>query len=87
MRQSASGEQFLTLFDPDGLRIELVEGAPDAENPHRIRGFHGATMSLEGYEATARLMTDAFGYNLVNQEGNRFRYMSRECRRWSRGLR
>lgn len=41
---------------------------------HSIRGFHGATLSLEGYERTARLLTEHMGYTLHRREENRFRY-------------
>ena len=74
--QEVSSERHLTLFDPDGLQIELVEGAESTGDPHAIRGFHGATISLEGYEATARLLTETFGFHLIDQHGNRFRYAS-----------
>jgi glyoxalase family protein len=31
---------------------------------------------LEGYERTARLLTDSFGYRLIEESGNRFRFAS-----------
>ena len=74
-----TGEQFLTIFDPDGMMIELVEGSVGADGePPRILGFHGATISLEGYEATAKLLTEAFGFRLTGEHGNRFRYEATE---------
>jgi len=78
------GEAVLTFRDPDGLRLELVEtsrassiaawkkGPVDAQ--HAIRGFHSATLSEEGYEQTARLLTETMGFTLGGQEDNRFRY-------------
>src|ERR671929_103307 len=39
-----------------------------------IRGFHGVTLSEEGYENTARLLTDVLGFRADGSEGNRFRY-------------
>lgn len=72
-----SNERYFTLFDPDGLQIELVETAASSSgDPRAIRGFHGATISLEGYEATARLLTETFGFHLVEDHGNRYRYAS-----------
>ena len=31
---------------------------------------------MEGYERTARLLTDSFGYRLIDESGNRFRFTS-----------
>ncbi len=39
-----------------------------------LRGFHGVSIALEGYERTAKLLTETFGYRLVEQSGNRFRF-------------
>jgi glyoxalase family protein len=80
---SRFGEQVLSFADPDGLRLEIVASAepgghvptsgpiPDA---NAIRGFHGVTLAEEGYENTARLLTEAMGFLAVGNEGNRFRY-------------
>src|SRR5215217_5764157 len=80
------GEEVIRLVDPDGLLIELiastshggVEPWPDspvaAENA--VRGFHSVSAALEGYERTARLFTESFGYRLVYESGNRFRFES-----------
>src|SRR5262249_16777826 len=43
---------------------------------HSLRGFHSVSAALEGYERTARLLTDAFGYRLIDNLGNRFRFVS-----------
>ncbi len=43
---------------------------------HALDGFHSVSAALEGYERTARLLTDSFGYRLVGQSGNRFRFVS-----------
>jgi glyoxalase family protein len=79
-------EQVLTLYDPDGLELELVahksaetrsvnvwkEGPIPIE--HAIRGFYSVTLSEEGYERTASLMTDELGFVPTRQDGSRFRY-------------
>ena len=41
---------------------------------HAIRGFHSVTAALEGYERTARLLTETFGWKLIHEAGNRFRF-------------
>jgi catechol 2,3-dioxygenase-like lactoylglutathione lyase family enzyme len=77
-------EKVLTFLDPDGLVLELVspDGA-DKRSPwkegtvpqeHAIRGFYGMTITVEGYERTASLLTQALGFRYVGETGNRFRY-------------
>src|SRR5437868_13550070 len=60
------GEPVLKFADPDGMQIEIVAietptGEAWAAGPvpveHAIRGFHGITISEEGYESTAQLLT------------------------------
>ncbi|HYO24542.1 MAG TPA: VOC family protein, partial [Lacipirellulaceae bacterium] len=41
---------------------------------HAIRGFHGVTISQEGYESTAKVLTELMGFTAQGSEGNRFRY-------------
>ena len=81
------GEESLSFADPDGLALELVEPVAD-EDPrlvpgvgsvpqaHAIRGIHRITMSEEGYEATAALLTGALGFRASAPHGSRFRH---EC--------
>jgi glyoxalase family protein len=83
---SRFGEEVIRFVDPDGLLLELiasnslapVEQWPDSPIPpeHALHGFHGVSAALEGYEKTARLLTDTFGYRLVEESGNRFRFGS-----------
>jgi glyoxalase family protein len=80
------GETVLSIDDPDGLPLELTvsPGADPAaawkdspvDRQHAICGFHSATLSEEGYEQTARLLTETMGFSLVGNEGNRFRYQA-----------
>ncbi len=77
-------EQYLTLLDPDGLKLELV--IPPQQDPrkaytteeisedHAIRGFQGVTLSLNRLEPTARILTEVFGYRQTEQNVNRYRY-------------
>jgi glyoxalase family protein len=79
-------EELIRFVDPDGLLIELIESAapPNVEQwhgssvptEHSIRGFHSVSAVLEGYERTAKLLTESFGYRLVHQPNNRFRFAS-----------
>jgi glyoxalase family protein len=80
------GEKIVTFSDPDGLTIELVctnnlnvdrayqAGPVPIESA--IHGFHSATLSEEGYQRTAGLMTETLGFKLAGQDGNRFRYIT-----------
>jgi glyoxalase family protein len=79
-------EQVITLYDPDGLELELVahksaeyrtnniwkDGPIPTE--HAIRGFYSVTLSEEGYERTASVLTEQLGFRPTREEGSRFRY-------------
>ena len=79
-------EQVITFYDPDGLELELVaHRSADGRNvnvwnegpiaiEHAIRGFYSATLSEEGYERTASVLTDELGFVPTRHEGSRFRY-------------
>jgi catechol 2,3-dioxygenase-like lactoylglutathione lyase family enzyme len=78
------GEEVLSISDPDGMRVELIATATvDASKAYQnssvpvesaIHGFHSATLSEEGYQRTATLLTDTMGFKLTGQENDRFRY-------------
>jgi glyoxalase family protein len=79
-------EEVIRFTDPDGLLLELIASDslgkteswidPAAAGPedHSLRGFHSVSAALEGYERTAKLLTESFGYRLVEESGNRFRF-------------
>jgi glyoxalase family protein len=76
-------ETYIYFEDPDGLGLELVANDNDNRPPfsyghiplaHSIRGFYNATMSLEGYERSAGLLTTLMEHELIIEKGNRFRY-------------
>jgi len=82
--RSDFGEEVLLLRDPDDLQIELVS-TPHATTDrlwgrglvppeHAIRGFHHVTLSENGYERTASLLTETLGFTQIEKYGNRFRY-------------
>ena len=76
----------LTVYDPDGLELELVahesadyrtknvwkQGPIPEEDA--IRGFYSATLSVEGYEYTSSVLTNILGFNLIKEEGSRCRF-------------
>ena len=40
-----------------------------ASAEHSLRGFHSVSAALEGYESSAKLLTEVFGYELVQEKG------------------
>jgi glyoxalase family protein len=58
------GQRVLTLRDPDGAPVELVEdaAAPDAH------GFHSVTLWERDPDPTAKLLTEVFGYTAAGAE-------------------
>ena len=78
-------EQVITLYDPDGLELELVAHSSAKENDERfwkegpisyengIRGFYSVSLSEEGYEHTSKILKK-LGYKMIENEGNRFRF-------------
>jgi glyoxalase family protein len=80
-------EEVLTLYDPDGLELELVANSSAAEErthhvwkegpipiEHAIRGFYSVTLSEVGYEHTAHVLTNELGFKFIGQDGSRFRF-------------
>jgi glyoxalase family protein len=65
---------------PGQLQLEPTDNNTWKENPigkeHAIKGFHSATLSEEGYEHTASLLTDTLGFKLIAKDNkeDRFRF-------------
>jgi glyoxalase family protein len=82
--ETRSGEDALSLYDPDGLLVELVAHPGTDPRPpweqgpipveHAIRGFHSVTLTESGYENTAELLTGTLGFELLDEDGPRFRF-------------
>ncbi|MEA5403778.1 ring-cleaving dioxygenase [Arcicella sp. DC2W] len=80
------GEQYLTFLDPDGLKFELiVPKKADTRTPfetsevtaqYATLGFHSVTITSNNIEATAKVLTDIFGYRLLEQHVNRYRFVT-----------
>ncbi len=78
------GEKYLTFLDPDGLKLELIESkTSDTRKAWEtneitadvaLKGFHNITLTLNNIKATAAILTEIFGYKLIDQEVNRYRY-------------
>jgi glyoxalase family protein len=85
-----NSEQAITFYDEDGLKLELVANK-EAENiktniwqkghipaDYSIRGLHSVTLSLDGYDKTASLLTNEMGFSKTGHEGNRFRFQIKD---------
>ena len=79
------GEQYLQFEDPDGLILNLIENADDKRKPWSTnevnagaatKGFHSVVLTLRNNTATAKIITDIFGYTFSTQEANRHRFIT-----------
>lgn len=80
------GESFLSFRDPDGLSLSLIVPSKqdgrrpwetaDIKSDTATRGFHSTTLTLQKIDETAKVLTDVFGYRLLSQEGNRYRFVT-----------
>jgi len=78
------GDEIIRLADPDGMLIELIASTPGSEvqpwtegpvpGEHSIRGLHSVSAALETREGTTTLLTESFGYRLIQEAGNRARF-------------
>ncbi|MCW3115527.1 MAG: ring-cleaving dioxygenase [Segetibacter sp.] len=80
------GEQILPFQDPDGLKLDLIVPS-DSDNRKpwvtsevneqvATKGFHSITLTLKNIKATATILTDIFGYKLLKQEGDTYRFIT-----------
>jgi len=79
-------EKVLVFYDPDGLQLHLVEPqtpdnrtareTDDINNNVAIRGFHSVTLMVNRIQPTAKVLTEIFGYRLLQQQGHAYRFTS-----------
>lgn len=80
------GEQVLAFKDPDGLSLSLIVPktadvrtpweSTDVKKDAATKGFHSTTLTLQSIDETAKVLTDLFGYRLLAQEENRYRFIT-----------
>ncbi len=58
------GQRVVTVKDPDGAPVELIDSAAAAD----AHGFHSVTLWERDPDRTARLLTEVFGYEAVGSE-------------------
>ena len=80
------GETVLPFEDADGLKLYLV--MPQREDNRKpwetsdikedvaTRGFHSITLTLRSVQPTAEVLTNIFGYKLLKQEDNNYRFVT-----------
>jgi glyoxalase family protein len=81
------GEKYLTFLDPDGLKLELIESktadtraaweTEEIKASVALKGFHNITLTLKDFKATAAILTGIFGYKLIEQNVNRYRFATK----------
>jgi len=79
-------EQYITVLDPDGLKMELTatknidfrKGNTNLEISENdaIKGFHSTTLTLNDIKATADILINILDYKLEKQEVNRYRFIN-----------
>lgn len=81
------GFKFISLLDPDGMKIELVEDevyemigweTSEVKREYSIKKFFGITLYLDESEASEDLLGKVMGLKLFAEEGNTKRYISGE---------
>lgn len=80
------GEKHLSFQDPDGLQLTLIETkkkdnrkgweTPEVKADVALKGFHTVTLTLNGINATAEILTDVFGYKAAKTEGHLHRFQT-----------
>lgn len=80
------GEKQIAFQDPDGLLINLIESKQKDDRKGRetaqissevaIKGFHTVTLMLNNIKATAAILTELFGYKLLEHKDNLYRYQT-----------
>lgn len=80
------GEQYLTFLDPDGLKFELTASkqtdkrlpweTEEVAAAHAVKGFHGITITTNKLQPTADVLTNIFGYKLLETQVNRYRFVT-----------
>ncbi|PZX93300.1 ring-cleaving dioxygenase [Flavobacterium aquariorum] len=78
------GERYVSFLDPDGLKLELIESktednrksweTDEIKTENAVKGFHNITLTLKEIKPTASILTNVFGYELIDQNVNRYRY-------------
>ncbi len=79
-------ELVLPFQDPDGLKLNFIVPTKedtrtawetsDIKSGTATKGFHSITLTLRDMKPTAEILTDIFGYKLLKQERNFYRFVT-----------
>lgn len=79
-------DQVLSIFDPDGVQIDLVAHRQTEERggwnngpipPEcTIRGLYSVSISAATYDRTAALLNEVLGFQQIGESGSRHRYQT-----------
>jgi len=79
-------DPYLTVFDPDGLRLELIGSSKedirlpwtstDVPVNNALKGFNGITLTINELAPTAHILTKVFGYRLIEEKDDLFRFIT-----------
>lgn len=80
------GEQFIQFEDRDGLILNLIIPSSvderkqwttgEVKEDTATKGFHSVVLTVKNSEETVKVLTDIFGYKLLSQEENRYRFIT-----------
>jgi glyoxalase family protein len=77
------GELGLSLSDPDGMTVELIETTDDPATPwpetgipaeFALRAFHSVTLTTRDRQGSADFLVGLLGYQRIGEEDGRLRY-------------
>ena len=81
------GEEYLTVLDPDGLKLELTVSAKaddrqanttqEVDANKAIKGFQNVSITLNDITGTAEVLTELLDYQLAEQHVNRYRFVNK----------
>lgn len=81
------GEEYLTVLDPDGLKLELTVSAKADDRQANttqeiainkaIKGFQNVSITLNDITGTAEVLTELLDYQLAEQHVNRYRFVNK----------
>jgi glyoxalase family protein len=77
------GERYVSFLDPDGLKESKTGDnrkaweTSEIKAENALKGFHNITLTLKDIKPTAAILTNVFGYELIDQNVNRYRYATK----------
>jgi glyoxalase family protein len=83
-RTDRQDSAIITLFDPDGMRLELVASEGDSRSgwdgvagispEHAVRGLHSVTLSETSLDPTSQMLTELLGMQQAGEADSRVNF-------------